>query len=293
MKQLVFLLALSFSSLSIAQHYVEPSFKSPFNRSEGRLQKQLLYPAKDLKVAEIVNITKQYGVESYWTINLLEWMINTGEYSTIYIDTPFLYAMVYDNYIKDKRWMKVDTLNVFSQSLDIDEIDGINFLNWLREYNRTHDKKVSLCGLDFKHTDAAILGIKAIYPSTEGIIDSIFKMTWDKEADRDVVVKNTIKRMIDKEDIIRRELGDDYDVLLYYFQVVNHKEIISHQKLDSLMYENFVNLQQKRKDDARSIVFMRYLSLRKLIGITTFRSLLENQMQNKEYTYYNLIDDID
>ena len=297
MRTIFFLILISITHLINAQKlydYTPPAqdFYSPFNKSHGVAQSAMLHPADSLQFVCIANPTRQYTGAMYWTCVLLEWLIDTGRYSTVYVDMPALEAMICDRYIKGDTLISMDHIKGITywyyDTHHVDFIDFSDVLKRMRYVNMHSDKKISIKGLDYQYIDYSLL------PYHNHLVDSIQKFVVGETPSSIAIKKNTLRYLTLNEAKERKEIGTDYDIFKRFFEEqINHENLFTEKEQDSAMLDIFLSLRQSEPAGSKAILFLSMLQLRDEPDIITFRTLLKKKFRKNEYLVYNLLDDLE
>jgi len=283
-------------SYVISQNLLDVNYNSIYNRSQGEKQQAILKPNEQLRYACIVNPGNRR--EAFWTFELMKKAFDTGEYKTLYIDMPALEAMMLDNYVKNRAWMTADMVKTYCaysyrRWISADDTNVMSFLNWVKQFNISHDAKISIRGLDYHSGEEATLSLMKVYPAIEGVIDSLRQLFWDADRiNQYTLVEHTKNVLETNEHSIRNIVGEDYDVFMQFCNQYHYDSVISQHKRDSLMFNSLLYIDESDIQPSKAIIFMNVWSLRLEQGVITFRTRIMNWLKRDEYLFYNLIDDI-
>lgn len=269
----------------------------PLEKESTDRQNMLLHPSDTLNTVLIINPTEHYSNAQYRMVNLVKKMINIDQYHSIYIDLPAFEAMLLDDYIKDKFWMPIDSLFRYNGAAIrarwfFDETNARSLLMWLRNYNSTHERKISIRGLDYTCRDFAVLPLIHIYPKLDDVVKPLIQLHWDFEGNQKKALDSILAKLKAKQKAITSNTYDDYNVFVHYIESYDTETRINQQKYDSLLIHNMLYLKQLYPQDSRNIVMLNLISLRNEPNEITFRTRMADVFREEEYFIYNIIDDI-
>ncbi|MCQ2111970.1 MAG: hypothetical protein MJY95_01360 [Bacteroidaceae bacterium] len=232
----------------------------------------------------IVNPTQQNNVESYWSLVLIKWLVNTGQYSTLYFDMNAFVAMICDRYVVgDNHTTAHDVekyLGVYCNQYNIETSTMMLLLSEIRDYNCRSEQKVRIYGLDYDY------GILPSYDGEYHLVDSLMRCAIGQTS-----YKPTHDYLLKNEQKERGVIGESYDVYKRFFDIDRARANLVTSR-ESRMFDELVYWQNRRGKESKSILYMSIWSLRDTPGVSNIRNKMKQQFRSDDYRIVNLVDDM-
>ena len=267
------------------------------NKTSSALQSKrdsLLSPTTDLKYAFLVNPTMYYSTWQNYTLSLIENMVWTNKYATIYLDVPELFGMVYDDYINSSHDVDIEYVCQFimEDQLEMLESKFVDFLTRMKEYNSISGRRIAIRGLRCNFSNAEISLLPHKYPEQKTMVDYMIRLSFGNVAQWTKNAEELAAYIKNNEDKLRKQMGYRYNLYLHIYNEIQHslnKKRI--KRSGSLTYDALMYLQSVDEANGRSIALLGPFQMRLEPGIDTFRSIIQHNLDAKSYIIYNIVDD--
>ena len=273
------------------------SYQESCNDSNA-FQKALLSPNEELKIACVANPTLYYNAEHYWTLSLIEKMIATGNYTTLYLDIPVVEAMMFDDYVKGNNNVTMNTI-IDNYNFNIDDRlymrqeDLLYLLANIKGYNMSSDRNVSVIGLWYNVDEIEVEVFSRVYKQHTVICNFLSK---SREAFTEEQIKEIgqdFEKYLQKnEKTIRKEESSKYD--LYIRIAHSMKQQLCDDDLvtyDKRMFENFLYLESHNTPNSKAILLLGPYQMKHEKNKCSFRELMEHQFTSSQYLIYNILEE--
>ncbi|MCR4835064.1 MAG: hypothetical protein K5899_01580 [Bacteroidaceae bacterium] len=258
----------------------------------------IMSPEENLKVVGIANPTLYYNAEHYWTLTLIEKMIATGKYNSLFLDIPVVEAMMFDDYVKGTNNVSlkklVDNYNYsVNNMLYLNTDDIIDLLAHVKEHNLATEKKVSIYGLWYGVGEMGVEIFTHVYKDLSGIGGYLIK---NREAYTEeqihAIGKELDNYLCDNERNIREKNGKKFDLFKRIAYMMQHEYSIGNiETSDTRMFENFLFAHSLESSDSKSIVFLGPYQTRLEKDRVSFRKLLVQKFPDSQFLFYNILDE--
>lgn len=209
-----------------------------------------LHDHKIIALAETVHGSKTITRSACQIIRRL---VEKENCKLIMLELPFDWSLTFNSYIHGDNNIPVDSL-INRLPMLLSNSDITSLMKWLRNYNHTAEKKVSILGFDFSWTNFEATGRIAdflgnYHPpiSCAGNVQDSLILNWNNS-------KNKYK-YIDKNQCFKKNMTEaDYNNLKFSLQT----DIVREQLCMLQGYEKYSEIQFRLKRDSLMYFFVKY-----------------------------------
>lgn len=257
-------------------------------------RERIMSPTDSLQFVLVSNPTRQYMAESMWTMWLIENMIRTGHYSSLYLDIDAPTAMLFDDYINGQNGISLETVNLcyVEDKLHMSMSRFCDFLADLKEYNMETNHRVTLRGMTYSFDEFAMGLYPRVYKGDNHLYDYL-------RAYMSVPTEELEHKISDyltsNERRLKQILGDkQYDMYKRISDIfLSHRYGSGFNEWETFKFADFLYSLHADAADAKAIIFLGPYQMRTERGITSFRTLLEQKFSPSQYIVYSLLDEPD
>lgn len=258
------------------------------------VREKIMSPTDSLHFVLISNPTRQYMEESMWTMWLIENMIRTGNYSTLYLDIDALTAMLFDDYIKGLNDISLETVNLcmVENEIHMSMSDISRFLADIKEYNMETDHQVTIRGMNYSFDEFSMGFYPRVYKGEKQLYDYLKDYL---SCPTEELEHNISDYLTSNEAKLRQVLGDkQYDIYRHISDIfLEHRDGRGLKDWETYKFEDFLYSLEADAADAIAIIFLGPYQMRMEQGITSFRTLMEQKYSPCQYYVYSLLDEPD
>ena len=252
---------------------------------------RLMAPDSELRMVLIANPTQRYQTSAIKTRWLIENMIATGKYETLYLDIPAWMAMIYNDYVNSQNGITLKEVGLIASSheLYMSDSDVMQWLARLKELvSEGKQDRLRVCGLNYTIDEVALGILPSIYKAHTKIMEQ-FVREWNNPTDDG---RQQLVEYIDRNQAeLCRDIGEDAYGM--YKRAAELKMLDWRQKGisgDAIRLENFMYTQQARPQDSICIIFLGPYEVRMEEGTSSFRKMVEQNFSHQQFLVFNLID---
>ena len=258
------------------------------------VREKIMSPTDSLRFVIISNPTRQYMEESMWTMWLIENMIRTGNYTTLYLDIDALSAALLDDYIKGLNGISLETVHLcaLENELHMSMSEFCSFLADLKEYNMETDHQVTIRGMNYTFDELSMGIYPRVYKGEKQLYDYLEAYL---SCPTDELEHKISDYLTSNESKLRQVLGDkQYAIYRHISDIfLEHRNGRGLKDWETYKFEDFLCSLDADASDAKAILFLGPYQMRKEKDITSFRTLMEQKFSPYQYFVYSLLDEPD
>lgn len=303
------LLLLAFHSAAFSQDCLPglKDYTTPFGTIEAGSFKFLQDQLNGVKIVGLGEDT--HGTSEFTTLptKMLQYLVENHQFNLFIIEAGFGEVAYLNDYVQGKADSLLPILNNRISTWRYRTTEFVEMMDWIRQYNKTHQRKVQLYGMEMQYVLSDLNRIKQyLAKAGQSTIDADFsKHLWqpipDEEKGDYYIAYKKLKSLFykNREQFIKQTGEEAFAEAYHHVEVIGQFISAIHQQSDVLkndfrdiyMAVNVEWILQNNADDSRALIWAQNVHLGDWVsnGIT---DVLGHQLKKRfGESFYNIATD--